>query len=212
MDYSAALSFVFRDREWLRKLAIGGFLTFFCFISGVFLIGYYVEVLRCCLTDETQKLPEWSDVGKLFVDGVLGSIIILIYFLTIGGLCALAIVTLSTSPEIPTLEMVLGIIAVSLMTLFSMMIFINIGLLQFAQTNNFGAAFNLVEILSVFKKYFQDLLGITTFVLILQAILLCAGMGILSPFTMFWGWLVQAHLFTQSYKKEQQVVLAAATT
>lgn len=211
MDYSAALSFVFKDKEWLRKLAIGGFVNFFSFIFGVFLIGYYIEVFRFCLADKPEKLPEWSDVGKLFVDGVLGSIIVLVYFIAIGGLCALAIVCLSTTPGIPETEMVLGIIAVSLATLFAMIIFTNIGLLLFAQTNNLGSAFNLVEVFSLFKNHFQDLLAITIFVLILQGILLCAGMGILSPFTMFWGWLVQAHLFAQCLKTEQQGVISATT-
>jgi hypothetical protein len=106
--------------------------------------------------------------------------------------------------------MILGIIAVSLATLGGLVIFINIGLLLFVQTNNFGSAFNIVEVFSIFKNHFQDLLAITSFVLILQALLLCAGLGILSPFALFWGWLVQANLFAQCVKEEIHAAVSSA--
>lgn len=209
MNYSEALSFTFRDSEWIKKIAIGGFIAFISFYAGLvfifgyFLVGYYVGVIRNVMKQEEIPLPDWSNLSKIFVDGILGSIIMFVYFLIIGGICALAIVHFATNPYMAEFEMVIGIVSVSIITLIALAIFINFGLLQFAATENFGSAFNLAEMMQFFKHNLGNFLAITVFSLILNGILLCAGLGILSPFTNFWGIIVQAHLFGQCARESQ---------
>jgi len=208
MNYSEALAFVFRDQDWVKKIAIGGFVafvSFYCglvFIFGFFLVGYYLGIIRNLLNNEESPLPEWSDVGKIFIDGLVGSIIIFVYTIFIGGLCAMFIVYLANHPFISDFERVIGIIFVSISTLVSLAMLINLGLLRFATTENFGSAFDVAAMFELIKQNFGNLLAITIFSLILNAILLAAGFGILSPFTNFWGLTVQAHLFAQLAKGE----------
>ncbi len=203
MNYSEALSFVFRDEEWIKKLAIGGLITFVSFyaglffIGGFFILGYYVMVMRNVMQGEEKALPDWTDLSKIFVDGVLGAVITLVYFIIIGAIGASIIVALANDPFMPDFERVLGIVGSSLTMLFLLMIFINFGIMQFAATNNFGQAFSIGRFLSLLKNEFGNFFAVVVFSFILHGILLCVGLGIISPFTNFWGLMVQAHLFGQ---------------
>ena len=203
MNYSEALSFTFQDKEWLKKVGIGGFfalISFYAglfFIFGFFLVGYYIGVLRNVMNGEESPLPDWSNMSKIFVDGIMGTIIILIYFIIIGGLCAILITNVATDPYIQDYELAISCVLTSLLTLFALGFFINYGLIQYAATENFGSAFSLSGIFTLVKNDLGNFLAIMIFSSILNAILFLAGLGILSPFTNFWGLVVQAHLFGQ---------------
>jgi hypothetical protein len=211
MNYSEALSFTFQDETWAKKIAIGGLFTFIAVFSGILFffwfwaMGYYVSVLRNVKTGQEKALPEWTNNwGKLFADGLLGSIIFLLYFLVIGGITALLIVQVATEPGLQDFEMVILIVGISVVALLSLTIFANLGLIQFAATDDFGAAFNLSEIFRLLRNEFGNYLTITIFSGILNCILFLAGIGIFSPFTNFWGLVVQAHLFGQCARGIQQ--------
>jgi len=85
----------------------------------------------------------------------------------------------------------------------------NYGLIQFAATENFGSAFSLSGIFTLIKNDLGNFLAIMIFSSILNAILFLAGLGILSPFTNFWGLVVQAHLFGQCAKGLQSTTPTA---
>ncbi|NIR52397.1 DUF4013 domain-containing protein [candidate division KSB1 bacterium] len=213
MNYSEALSFTFQDKDWLKKMAIGGliaFISFYCglfFIFGFPLVGYYVGVIRNVVKGEEQPLPDWADMSKIFVDGILGGIIFLVYFVVIGGICALLIVSVANQ-YMPDHEKALLITLISVFTLLALTVFINFGLIQFAATDNFGSAFSLPGIFQLVKSHLGEFLAISMFSLILNGILLLAGLGILSPFTNFWGMVIQAHLFGQCAKAMHPVTTA----
>jgi hypothetical protein len=208
MNYSEALSFTFQDKDWLKKTAIGGFCLFIAVFSGIlffigfFAIGYYLGVLRNVIHGEEKILPEWeSNWGKFFADGLMGAIILLINFLVIGGLGAIIIVGLATSSDLADYEMVLGIVFTAIGMAIALIVTTNLCFMQFAKTNDFAAAFRIAEIANLLKNDFGNFLTIVIFVSILNAILFLAGLGIFSPFTNFWGYLVQAHLFGQYARK-----------
>ncbi len=213
MNYSEALSFTFQDKDWLKKTAIGGFCLFIAVFSGIlffigfFVIGYYLAVLRNVIQGEEKILPEWDgNWGKFFADGLMGAIILLINFLVIGGLGAIIIVGIATSST-ADYEMVLGIVFTAIGMAICLIVTTNLGFIQFAKTNDFAAAFRVSEIVNLLKNDFGNFLTIVIFVSILNAILFLAGLGIFSPFTNFWGYLVQAHLFGQ-YARRTTVAVA----
>jgi len=214
MNYSEALSFTFQDEEWVKKLAIGGLFVFVSFYLGLFFItgfvvaGYYIGLLRNVLKGEEKPLPQWTKWEKIFVDGILGAIISFIYFLFIGGIAALMIVSVVNDPGIQDFEMGMAIAVISLLALLSLSILTNLGLARFAATNDFGAAFSFSEIFRLLKNDFGNYLSIVIFSFILNAILFLAGLGILSPFTNFWGLVVQAHLFGQCVRGAQEPTTA----
>jgi hypothetical protein len=72
IDFVQGLRFVWDDPGWIRKL---GLLTLFgllsCGLIGIpFAMGYYYRLLRRSARGETPPMPEWNDLGGLFVDGL----------------------------------------------------------------------------------------------------------------------------------------------
>lgn len=207
MNYTEALSFSFQDDEGLKKLLVGGifvFISFFAgliFITGFIVMGYYIGLLRNVMEGVEKPLPKWDNWSKIIVDGLLGGIIYLVYLVVIGGMAAIMIYSVVEEPGMQDFEMVMAIIAISLLAVFSLTILTNIGLARFAATSDFGAAFSLVEIFRLLRNDFGNYLTISIFSFILNSVLFLAGLGILSPFTNFWGLVVQAHLIGQCVKK-----------
>jgi len=203
MNYSEALTFSFRDEKWVKKLAIGGAIAFISLFSGVLffliflIIGYYLGVIRNVITGEERALPSWSDFNRILADGILGGMIGLIYLILIGGLCTIAIVNIAADASMAEAERACAIVFVCTLGCIGLMVFINFGLLQFAVSENFGAAFNLTRFFGLLRNHLAEFLTITIFSTILNLTLLCVGFGIFSPFTNFWGMVVQAHLFGQ---------------
>lgn len=207
MNYTEALSFSFQDEEGLKKLFIGGIFAFISifaaliFLTGFIIMGYYIGLLRNVMQGVEKPLPRWDKWSKIIVDGLLGGIICLIYFFVIGGIAAIMIVSVVEDPGMQDFEMVMAIIVISLAALFSLSMLSNLGLARFAATNDFGSAFSLVEIFRVLRDDLGTYLTISVFTLILNAVLFMVGLGIFSPFTNFWGLVVQAHLIGQCIRK-----------
>lgn len=202
MNYSEALAYIFQDKDWTKKTALGGLCVFIAVFTGIlffaafFAMGYYVSVLRNVMQGKEKPLPEWTEWNKYFVDGLMGAIILFVYFIAIGGLGAIVIVNLATA-DLRDYEQVLGIIFTALGILFALSLFGNLGLMRYAATNDFAAAFRYTEISQWLRNDFGNFVTIVIFTTILNAILFVAGLGIFSPFTNFWGYMVQAHLFGQ---------------
>lgn len=203
MDYTESLSFAFEDPHWARKLLIGGLLAFvglyagLIFITGFLLAGYFVGVIRNVVRDQRPVLPEWGDLGKIVVDGILAVVISLVYLLVLGVAGALYFVSVADSATLPEGAMVVAIVAGAVVLYLAIKLSIGIALIRFSLTQNLSDAFNLRGIIEDIRADFLGLVAIALFTSILQLILLLAGLAILSPFFNFWGLLVEAHLFGQ---------------
>jgi len=215
MNYSTALSYIFQDQDWLKKTVLGGFCIFIAVFSGIlffaafFAIGYYVNVLRHVMNNAEKPLPEWdNNWSKFFVDGLMGALILFVYFIAIGGLGAIIIVNFALA-DIADYERVLGIVFTGLGILLGLTIFGNLGLMRYAATNDFAAAFRLPEISQMLKNDFGNFVTIVLFTSLLNAMLFLAGLAIFSPFTNFWGCMVQAHLFGQFARGANSTLPAA---
>jgi hypothetical protein len=73
--------------------------------------------------------------------------------------------------------------------------------MQLAATDNFAAAFNPGSMIRLIKDNLGNFIAVTVFSITLNGLLFLAGLGIVSPFTNFWGLIVQAHLFGQVAKE-----------
>ncbi len=74
MDFGASFSFVTQDEEWIKKIAIGAVLVlvspFTLGISLIPLVGWGLEISRRVIRGTEPTLPDWSDFGQLFTDGI----------------------------------------------------------------------------------------------------------------------------------------------
>lgn len=84
IPFEKSFSELFKDPKWVSKLLISALFSFLSlFLIGIpFLNGYIVSIVRKRLNGE-EGLPEWTDFGQLFVDGIKLIAISLIYSLPI---------------------------------------------------------------------------------------------------------------------------------
>ncbi|MBI3159983.1 MAG: DUF4013 domain-containing protein [Chloroflexi bacterium] len=96
MDFGKALSFVTADKNWFKKLAMGGLFLLLGFTTPI-VVGWWVETIHRVSSNHAEPLPGWEDIGGYFMKGLklvgVGLVWMLPAFLLIG--CALAVVALS---------------------------------------------------------------------------------------------------------------------
>ncbi len=203
MDYTQSLSFAFEDPHWVRKLLIGGFIMLLSLYAGLFFIlgflvvGYLLSLLRNILRGDDVLLPDWSDIGTILGDGILGVIISLIYFVLLGSVGAVYFYYVAASADLPEGIMVVAIVSGALALFVGLKLFIGMALIRFVRTNNLADAINIRLVLQDIRADFPSLLGIVLFTTVLHLLLFLAGMAIFSPFLNFWGFTVEVHLFGQ---------------
>jgi hypothetical protein len=82
LDIHRAIRFFFEDPQWVTKLLMGSlfYLLAFVLIGMVFIAGYMMELIRRSARGERHPLPEWENLGDMFVEGatVLAAYFILV--------------------------------------------------------------------------------------------------------------------------------------
>ena len=71
------------DKQWPAKIAIGGVVSVVPILQFC-TFGYIVTLIRQTLKKEEVILPEWTNWGKLFTDGIIYFVIGLIYMIIPG--------------------------------------------------------------------------------------------------------------------------------
>jgi hypothetical protein len=80
MDIGKSFSFVTADKDWVKKVAIGGVVSIVPIVN-LMAIGYGIRVLRNVAEDRANPLPEWDDWGGDFMKGLLVALASLVYAL-----------------------------------------------------------------------------------------------------------------------------------
>ncbi|MHB1318031.1 MAG: DUF4013 domain-containing protein [Anaerolineae bacterium] len=80
MDIGKSFAFVVEDKNWIKKVAIGGVVTVIPILNLV-ATGYGLRVLKNVAEERAEPLPEWDDWGGDFVKGLLVTLGSLIYAL-----------------------------------------------------------------------------------------------------------------------------------
>ena len=88
LDFGRALQFVPEDPDWVRKILFGGLFSLLgiVIVGWFFVGGYFLALLRRAARGEPRPLPEWDDLGALFVDGLRAAGL---YFAHLFGLLAI---------------------------------------------------------------------------------------------------------------------------
>ena len=80
MDIGKSFSFQFEDNQWVSKLGLGAVITMVPILNFAW-SGYMVELLRNVMNGTAQPLPNWDDIGKRFMDGLILTVAGLVYAL-----------------------------------------------------------------------------------------------------------------------------------
>ena len=206
MDIGKAFTYVFDDEEWIPKILIGGVLGIIPIVNFV-ASGYSLQTFRNVVRGVERPLPEWSDLGEKFSQGLALFVISVIYNLPVFLLTAcrwateLAILSQGSNEEVRT---VVSLIHLCLATPYGLVISAlwPAVFIRYAATGDFTAAFNFREIFT----FIQDNVSNYVIAVILAwALGIVAGFGLVFfcvgvLFTSFWASLVKAHLFGELYR------------
>jgi hypothetical protein len=89
MDIGKSFSYPFEDKQWVSKLGLGAVISLVPILNFA-MTGYMIQIVRNMLNDMQEPLPNWDDLGKKFMDGLM---------LVLAGLVyALPIIVLSCLP------------------------------------------------------------------------------------------------------------------
>lgn len=209
MDVGKSFTYMFEDKDWIAKIAIGGIVTLLSiFIIPIpLLIGYSLEVIKRVYNGDPSPLPEWNNIGDMFVKGLyacVGGLIWLSPALVLMCCTILAFIPLSggngsdsmsglASALVSCLACLIAIIS------FAINIFIYAPGTMFAVNDKVNTFWDFRSIWAFIKanpgNYIIALLLaiVANFIGGLGAIFCLIG----AFFTGFWATLVIAHLFGQ---------------
>jgi hypothetical protein len=106
LNFDEAIGAIFRDPDWLKKLALGAFFSFLTlFVVGAFFIqGYLLTFGERVARAESRPLPEWDDFGELLRRGAIGIVVAIVYALpllgvgVLVGLLLIPLVVIASAP------------------------------------------------------------------------------------------------------------------
>jgi hypothetical protein len=205
--FARGFGFVFEDPDWIKKILIGGVFAFLSslLIGAFFVGGYALRVIQRTARAEPLPLPDWDDLGGIFVDGVKVVGLSLVYSLVLAlviscpvGVMAGLGVMLGESDSgaagaAITITMLVFYAFVTLLSLL-LAVYLPAALLRMALTGRFGAGFELTTNLSLIgRNLVSYLLAIALYVLTsilaqFGLLLLCIGVFPAS----FWSYCVGA--------------------
>lgn len=218
MDFGLAFSYVFKDPDWFKKVAIPALCSLIPVIGPFILLGWAAKAAKSVMDGNAENaLPELdfgADLGKGFMLTLVG----LIYSLPIAILVAASSGLVSVAPNSDeVVSIVLYIIGgcVGLIGLLAglLIAFLSAaGMANYIAKEEFGAAFRFKELFGMLKKSFVSwLLVVVGYIL---------GIGIIAPLgtvacgvgallTAAYGNLIVMHLLGQAYVASNTVVMEA---
>lgn len=213
MDVGKSFTYMFEDKDWIAKIAIGGIVSLLSlFIIPIpLLIGYYLQVTKRVHDGDPSPLPEWTNLGDMYVKGLYAIVGVLIWASPLLILLCCSVLTITGLAAVADggsgRDAMGGIGGVLLTCIYCLMFIVGVAIsifiyaptTMFALNNelktywDFRAAWAFIKanpgnyiiafLLAIVANFIGGLGGIV------------CGVG--AFFTGFWGMLVIAHLFGQ---------------
>ncbi|MCK5793859.1 MAG: DUF4013 domain-containing protein [Anaerolineales bacterium] len=208
MDFGLAFSYVFEDKDWVKKLALASVLCL-TVIGIIPVLGWGLEVMKRVIKEDPEPLPNWSEFGQYFVKGLLVVLVGFVYYLpviVIGSCNAGAGALLgNTGEDIATpliwiLTTCLSCIYILYGVGISLVIPAALG--NYAASGEFGSVFKLGEIFRIVRNNLGNY-GLVFLGLLLSNIIAPLGSvacGIGVAVTTAYAILFNFHLMGQAYK------------
>jgi hypothetical protein len=223
--FEDGLSYPLRG-EWPKRTLIGGLLFMFSFLLlPVFpVLGYLIRVLKTTVGGEEEP-PAFDDWGELFITGLVGSVIAVIYsivpFVLFGGIAALlggvgGAVGGQGGSALAGLGVVTALLAIPVV--FLVYYTVPAALTNYAIEGRFGAAFEFGSLKPVLLS--SDYL-IAVFLPLVVAVLLWIATSILSitviglvlvPFLQFYGQVAVFRMFGTAFQSVARTSPDAVST
>jgi Protein of unknown function (DUF4013) len=199
LDFGRAFQFVPEDPDWIKKVLIGGAFSLLSLliVGGIFVAGYFLEVIRRVARGEPRPLPDWDDLGSFFSEGLLAVGVYVAHFLALmaipialgclaglfaGGLGGLMHPRHGGDEVAAAVGMGLGLLYVFI-ALASLLLFLYIpsAMARLAMTHRFSAGFEFRENVAFIRRNLLNyvlalvLYMLASFVAQFAVILCCVG-------------------------------------
>ena len=171
LDFARAFRFVFDDPDWLKKMLIGGVMMLLgvVIIGSLWVLGYWVRLIRRVAHGEERPLPEWEDLGGLLRDGLGAAAVYGVYIVGLllplfvaivamvlvgGGMAQLTKGSEEASEALGALASVgfLGFYAAFAIGMTALMVYLPAALARHALTGHFATGFELRENLDFIRR------------------------------------------------------------
>lgn len=209
MTIGNAFTYVFDDRDWITKVAIGGLLTLFSFllIPIPILYGYYLEIIKRTRDSAETILPTWSGVGEHFGNGLTVTIGSFIYYipLLILQICNTFVSAggiQSDSFEVASL-LLLALACANGIYGIAVGFILPAAYIRHLETGTLGGMFQVGKIWRIIRaqlgRYVLVLVG-SIIAMLVGAVAGAIPCGLLLPWGFFWTALVSANLIGQYWR------------
>lgn len=213
MDFSTALTFQFRDPDWIKKILIVSLISLIPFVGGIFVYGWSLEITRRVIRNDPEPLPN-LDIASDLVGGIKGMVIYLVYSLPVllvavplGTLIAITGTT-SDIRLVTGIDMVAAFViaGASILYGFILMFILPAALGRISkEEGTLNDAFNLKAIFNSLKA------APTAYILVVLGQFLAgfiASMGTVACFvgviaTSVYSMSIMGHLYGQAFKESQ---------
>ncbi len=216
MNFGLAFSYVFKDEQWFKKVALPALCGLIPVIGPFIVSGWGLKATKNVIDgNEELALPDLefgADIGR----GFMAALITLIYSLPVVILLGLASGLFVWGSDQDEVFMIILFIAGGCIGLLGVLLAVLIVFLGVAAVANyvakgkFGAAFNFKEIFGLLKKSFVSWLLVVLGQILAMSIIAPLGgiaCGIGALLTLAYGTAMYSHLLGQAYN---QSVLPAA--
>lgn len=210
MDFGLAFSYVFKDKDWFKKISIVALVGLIPIIGQMVMYGWMMKITKQVMDHTLDLLPEIDfspDLSRGFMGWIISMVYSLPMLLIYGIFMIISMRSGSYAYEETTnlFAAFLSLIIVLFMIVYGLLMAVVMpaAFAKYLENNSLSDAFNLG---SVFKLVFSNLgayllvlLGLLVIGFITPFGLIACGIGVL--WTAAYGMAVQGHLYGQAYNE-----------
>jgi hypothetical protein len=218
MNFGLSFSYVFKDQDWFKKIAIPALCSLIPIIGQFIVLGWSMKAAKNVMEgNEENALPSLefgADLGKGFMIFLIGTIYSLPAAIligiggTLGGFAPNSDQTVSI--VLIVLASCIGLVGILLGILIAFLSVI--GIANYVAKGEFGAAFRFKELFAMLKKSFVSWLLVLVGAVLAMGIIAPLGSiacGIGALLTSAYGSAVLAHLIGQAYNESKPEMMEA---
>lgn len=203
MDYGAAFTFINKDENWISKAVMAAVFVLlipFLGLGSLLMAGWTIAVARHVINGEKELLPDWSELGQIFIDGLKSTVIFFIWAIPayiLGGIGALI--------ESDVVSICAGLVGFLYAIILILLVPGVFGLL--AGDASFGEALNPGNSSRLLMARLPEtiiviLVSVVSVILASIVVTLLCGIGIFA--TMPYAYAAVGHLYGQLYGEAQE--------
>lgn len=220
MDFGLSFGYVFKDKDWFRKIAIPALVALIPVIGEFIVMGWGLKATKNVIEGrEEDALPE-LDFGTDLGRGFMATLISLIYGLPVAILVGIggALIGFGTEREVANVLLIVPGACIGLLGLILGLLAAFFGVAAIANyvaKGEFGAAFKFEELFGMLKKSFVSWLLVIIGQIIALGFIAPLGAiacGIGALLTYVYGTAVYSHLIGQAYNQSMTPVTGEVET